>query len=153
MGDFKKLVVWQKAHAVTLHAHRIAIGIRPGLYAPIRSQMVRAAMSIPANIVEGARQESDRDFARFLRYAINSGCELEYHVMLARDMGVIPEKEGSSLLSEVIEVRKMLHGLLTAVRKDKPAQTQQADDTVSNESSPLPADKAWSTQLLFVDAC
>ena len=107
----------------------------------------------PSEYCRRARQESDRDFARFLRYAINSGCELEYHVMLARDMGVIPEKEGSSLLSEVIEVRKMLHGLLTAVRKDKPAQTQQADDTVSNESSPLPADKAWSTQLLFVDAC
>ncbi|MEP6551291.1 MAG: four helix bundle protein [Gemmatimonadales bacterium] len=141
MGDFKKLVVWQKAHAMTLHAHRLAIGIRPAFYAPVRSQLVRAAMSIPANIVEGARQESNRDFARFIRYAINSACELEYHVMLARDMGVIPDKDGSSLLSELIEVRRMLHGLLIAVRNDKPAQSR-ADDTVSREGSPLPADKA-----------
>lgn len=72
-------------------------------------------MSIPANIAEGRRQESEKDFARFLRYALNSGYEIEYHLIVARDTGAISESESSSLLGEAIEVRKMLHGLINRV--------------------------------------
>jgi len=72
-------------------------------------------MSIPANIVEGRRQESEKQFARFLRIAVNSGCELEYHLIVARDIGVISESESASLLREVIEVRRMIHGLLRKI--------------------------------------
>jgi len=74
--------------------------------------MIRAAMSIPANIVEGRRQESEKEFARFLRIALNSGCELEYHLIVARDIEAITEADSDSLLRELIEVRKMIHGLL-----------------------------------------
>ncbi len=69
-------------------------------------------MSIPANIVEGRRQDSEKEFARFLRIGLNSGCELEYHLIVARDLGVMSEADSESLLREVIEVRKMIHGLL-----------------------------------------
>ncbi len=72
-------------------------------------------MSIPANIVEGRRQDSEKEFARFLRIALNSGCELEYHVIVARDIGVMSESDSESLLREVIEVRKMIHGLLNKI--------------------------------------
>ena len=119
MSDFKKLVVWQKAHALALHAHRTAMGIRASRYASLRSQIIRSAMSIPANIVEGRRQASERDFARFLHYSLNSAYELEYHLMLARDMEVIPDAEASSLLAELIQVRKMLHGLLKRIKLKK----------------------------------
>lgn len=112
MSDFKKLEVWQKAHALALHAHRVAMGIRRTHDAALRGQIIRAAMSIPANIVEGRRQESEKEFARFLRIAINSACELEYHLIVARDIGVISEADSASPLRELIEVRKMIHGLL-----------------------------------------
>lgn len=112
MGDFKKLFVWQKAHALAIHTHGVATGIRRSHLAALRGQLVRAAMSIPANIVEGRRQESEKDFARFLRYALNSGCELEYHLIVARDIRAISDSDASSLLREVIEVRRMLHGLV-----------------------------------------
>lgn len=112
VSDFKKLHVWQKAHALALKAHRVATGIRRSHDIALRSQIIRAAMSIPANIVEGRRQDSEKEFARFLRIALNSGCELEYHLIVARDIGVMPESDCESLLREVIEVRKMLHGLL-----------------------------------------
>jgi four helix bundle protein len=69
-------------------------------------------MSIPANIVEGRRQASEKEFARFLRIAINSGYELEYHLMVARDVGAMSETDAASLLRELIEVRKMIHGLI-----------------------------------------
>jgi four helix bundle protein len=81
-------------------------------YSALRSQILRASMSIPANIVEGRRQNSEREFARFLRYSLNSNYELEYHVTQARDIGVIPDADASSLIAEGVEVRKMLHGLL-----------------------------------------
>ena len=69
-------------------------------------------MSIPANIVEGRRQNSEKEFARFLRIALNSGCELEYHLIVARDIRAMAETDAEALLREVIEVRKMIHGLL-----------------------------------------
>jgi four helix bundle protein len=111
VSDFKKLLVWQKAHALGLHAHRVATGIRRSQDLALRAQITRAAMSIPANIVEGRRQESEKEFSRFLRTALNSGCELEYHLIVARDIGVISESDAASLLREVIEVRRMIHGL------------------------------------------
>jgi four helix bundle protein len=131
MSDFKKLVVWQKAHALALHAHRTAMKIRASRYASLRSQIIRSAMSIPANIVEGRRQESERDFARFLHYSLNSAYELEYHLMLARDMEVIPDAEASSLLGELIQVRKMLHGLLKRLKLGKVSPKRSSTDSLS----------------------
>jgi four helix bundle protein len=112
MSDYQNLQVWQKAHALAIHAHHTATGVRAMRYSALRSQIIRASMSIPANIVEGRRQSSEREFARFLRYSLNSTYELEYHMTLARDIGVIPDPDASSLIAEGVEVRKMLHGLL-----------------------------------------
>ncbi len=131
MSDFKNLQVWQKAHALALRAHRTAMGVRASRYASLRSQIIRSAMSIPANIVEGRRQDSERDFARFLRYSLNSAYELEYHLMLARDIEVIADAEARSLLAEVIEVRRMLHGLLKRITLKK------TDLAPSGTSSPV----------------
>lgn len=78
-------------------------------------------MSIPANIVEGRSQASERDFGRFLRYALNSACELECHLTLARDIKVLTNRDFTPLAIQVVEVRKMLHGLLRSVSTDRKA--------------------------------
>jgi four helix bundle protein len=135
MSDYKNLQVWQKAHALAIRAHRTAMGIRAARYAALRSQIIRAAMSIPANIVEGRRQDTERNFARFLHYSLNSAYELEYHIMLARDIDVIPEAEAGSLLAEVVEVTRMLHGLLRKV-SPKPIAPESVPDR-QYESSEL----------------
>jgi four helix bundle protein len=67
MSDFKKLHVWQKAHALSLSIHRVSTRMRGSQYASLRSQIFRAAMSIPANIAEGRRQKSENEFGRFSR--------------------------------------------------------------------------------------
>ena len=77
-------------------------------------------MSIPANIVEGRRQESEKEFARFLKIALNSGFELEYHLIVARDIEVMSDSDSAALLRETIEVRKMIHGLLNRIRPTLP---------------------------------
>jgi four helix bundle protein len=111
MSDFKKLIVWQKAHAMALDAHRIASRIRKADHSALRSQIMRAALSVPANIVEGCGQDSAKQFIRFLLIALNSTTELEYHLIATRDLGIVPASDVSTLLSQVIEGRKMLYGL------------------------------------------
>ena len=118
MSDFKKLQVWQKAHALSLTVDRVSREIRDSRYASLRSQIFRAAASIPANIAEGRRQESEKEFARYLRYALNSTSELEYHTILARDTKTIPEGACISLLDQTITVRKMLYALLKRLSSD-----------------------------------
>jgi four helix bundle protein len=124
MTDFKRLKVWEKAHAVAVDCHKLAKDMRPQLYAPLQNQLVRSAASVPTNIAEGSRQVSRKDFARFLRYAVNSNTELEYQIILARDIDAIPESASETLLPAIEEVRKMLYGLL---RRISPPKRRPAD--------------------------
>lgn len=112
MADFKKLRVWNKAHALALNAERVATEIRDSGHKPLKSQLNRAAMSIPTNIVEGRSKKTDRDFARYLGYALGSACELEYHIILARDVGAMSESDFDSLMRQVVDIKRMLHGLI-----------------------------------------
>jgi four helix bundle protein len=134
MSDFKKLKVWQKAHALSLTIDRMCKRIRGSQYSSLKSQVFRAAMSIPANIAEGRSKNSDKDFARFLGYALSSCSEVEYHLIVARDTKAIPEAEYTSAISQTITVRKMLYGLLnslslperTSKSKGKPVEQKPA---------------------------
>ncbi|MDP9203054.1 MAG: four helix bundle protein [Gemmatimonadota bacterium] len=132
MSDFKKLRVWRKAHALTLNVHRVTASIRGSQHAPLRSQMVRAAMSISANIVEGREQKNEREFARFLGYALASTSELEYHFIVARDVRAITNTDFSSTLEQIIDVRKMLHGLIGRL---SPSKEPSAKRTVPSSSA------------------
>ncbi len=136
MSDFKKLHVWQKAHALSLCVDRVCKRIRGARYASLRSQLFRAATSIPANIAEGRRQESEKDFARFLRYALNSSSELEYHLTLAHDIKAISEKDFRSLITQTIRVRKMLYALLKVLAST--GRTPPAPARAHNTARPKP---------------
>jgi len=115
VSDFKKLKVWRKAHALALNVHRVATRLRGSDNASLRSQLLRAAASIPTNLVEGTGQQSGKEFARFISISLNSTSELEYHLMVARDYGVIAANDFESLSAQTIEVRKMLYGLRNRV--------------------------------------
>jgi four helix bundle protein len=77
--------------------------------------MVRSAMSVPTNLVEGSSQESAREFCRFIKIALKSSSELEYHLLLAKDFGVMNAEVFNSLSDQTVKVRKMLWGLLRGV--------------------------------------
>ena len=119
MSDFRKLKVWQKAHDMSLLANSIAKTIRAADERDLRSQLKRSSASVPANIVEGRAQSSDREFARFLGYAVASCSETEYHALSARDKGLISESKYNALTTGAIEVRKMLHGLIDKLNGDR----------------------------------
>jgi four helix bundle protein len=138
MQDFKKLQVWQKAHALTLGVDRASKRIRGSQYASLRNQIFRAASSIPANIAEGRRQKSQKDFGTFLSIALNSSSELEYHLILARDTKNIPENEFISLVGQTITVRKMLYALLKRVAEPESASTTRNEFDQSPERPAAP---------------
>jgi len=119
VSDFKNLKVWRKAHSLALNVHKVAARIRGAEFVSLRGQMIRAAFSIPTNIVEGNGQESPQQFARFVRFSLNSTSELEYHLIAARDVRVITATDFSSLTDQTIEVRKMLFGLLRHLERSR----------------------------------
>jgi four helix bundle protein len=132
VADFKKLRVWQKAHALSLSVDRASRQIRDRRYASLRNQIFRAAMSISANIAEGRGQKSEKDFARFLGYALNSTSEVEHHLIVARDTNAFPESDFVSLLAQTIDVRKMLYGLLKALSNEAASDASGENDPGSS---------------------
>jgi len=134
VSDFKQLKVWQKAHALALDVHRITSRIRGRDSIGVRSQMLRAAMSVPANIVEGTGHGSRREFIRFIRIAAASASELESHLIMARDSHVISATECDALCARIAEIRKMLYGL--SRRMTEAASLREA---AKGAADPLPA--------------
>jgi len=120
MADFKKLDVWQKAHALSLCIDRTCKRIRSSQYYSLRNQIFTAALSIPANIAEGRRKASEKEFVRFLRIAVSSASELESHLLFAQDAEIIAKGEAISLIGQTILVRKMLYALIKRVLSPKP---------------------------------
>lgn len=117
MADFRKLRVWQAAQALAIDSHRVAGRMCGPRTHALCDQLVRAAMSVPANIAEGSAHTSPREFARFLQYALASASELDGHVQLARDLRFIDEKDFMTLTCRIVNTRRMLHGLLKTVKK------------------------------------
>jgi four helix bundle protein len=116
LRDFKGLLVWKKAHALALNVYRVT-RTDPGRdHAGLVGQSRRAAISVAANIAEGCGRETQRDFVKFLNIAFASATELEYHMILTRDLGVIGRAEFRGLNEQIEEVCRMLTGLIQRVR-------------------------------------
>jgi four helix bundle protein len=118
MKDFKELKVWEKAHSLALLVYQETRCFPKEERYGLTSQLRRAAGSVAANIVEGCGRRSDGDFTRFFQTARGSS-ELEYHILLARDLHLLSESAFRSLDTRVIEVERMLTGL---VKKVQPIQ-------------------------------
>ena len=118
MQDFRRLEVWQKAHRVTLTAYRLTGAFPRDERYGLTSQIRRAAAAVGANIAEGCCRGTDRDFARFIVIALGSASELEYHLILAADLGIANGSDHAALSARVREVKRMLTGLLNRLRAD-----------------------------------
>ena len=111
MQDYGKLQVWHRAHVHAISVQRVTRDFPRTGYTSLKSQLVRAAESIPTNIVEGCGAATPKEFGRFLDISIKSSREVEYHLLLARDYGILPYKDWRKLTAETIEIRRMLCGL------------------------------------------
>lgn len=118
MKDFRQLKVWEKAHqlAVTLY-HITASFPRDETYG-LSSQMRRAASSIPSNIAEGCGRGGDAELSRFCCIARGSASELEYQILLARDLNLIRPNQYEELTQQTIEIKRMLTVLVQKLNAD-----------------------------------
>lgn len=110
MQPFRHIQAWRRSTALGIELHRAASGFTRAGHANLRSQLTRAADSIPTNIAEGCGAATKRDFARFLDVSLKSAMETEHHLITAQGLRLISPDDGRRLIAEVIEIRKMIFG-------------------------------------------
>ena len=120
LRNHRDLEVWKKAHALTLHLYKVSRDFpRDEMYG-LTAQLRRASASIGANLAEGCGRQTDNEMARFLRITLGSASELDYHLLLSRDLGFLSDKDYDYSSKELTGLRKMLRSFLAAIEKAPP---------------------------------
>ena len=119
MKDFRDLKVWGKAHGITLETYRVTKSFpREELYG-LTSQIRRCSASVAANIAQGCGRRGNGEFHRFLQIASGSASELDYQLLLARDLNLLEDGAYRSILRKLSELRRMLTALILRVDSER----------------------------------
>ena len=119
MKNFRNLQVWQKAHLLTLESYKATSTFPKQEMYGLTSQIRRCAASVAANIAEGCGRRGNGEFQRFLSIAAGSASELEYHFLLACDLGLVDCASHRMLDGRVVEIKRMLASLIVKVDHDR----------------------------------
>jgi four helix bundle protein len=119
MKNFRDLLVWRKAHSLTLDCYRVTNAFPKQELYGITSQVRRCSASIGANIAEGCGKRGNAEFQRFLGIAAGSASELEYHFLLAHDLGLLVVEDYERLNSGILEIKRMLASLIQKVQGER----------------------------------
>ena len=104
MKNYKELIVWKKAHQMTLDIYAATRAFPKEELYGLTSQLRRSAASIGAYMAEGSGRRSNNEICRFLQIARGSASEAEYHILLARDLKLLREEEFRRLSHQTDEV-------------------------------------------------
>ena len=118
MKDFRKLMVWEKSHFLALEIYMITAAFPKSEMYNLTSQIRRSATSIPSNIAEGCGRETDAELARFFNISMGSASELEYQLLIARDLHYLSEDEYQAHWSKVTEVKRMLTAFIQKLKAE-----------------------------------
>ena len=124
MEDFKNLRVWEKAYELTLSVYQKTRTFPKEEMYGLTNQLRRAASSVGANIAEGCGRRSDPEMRRFLKIARGSANEVEYHLLLARDLQFLALNDFKELEAMVLEVQRMLASFVQRLSADVLARSQ-----------------------------
>ena len=120
MRDYKKLEVWNKSHEMYMYIKKnIAVKFPKEERYELTSQLLRAALSVPLNIVEGCGRFTDKDFAHFLDNSLGSTNESDYCCFAALELNYITREEYEYINKLLNEVRAMLIGFLKFLREGR----------------------------------
>ena len=108
MKDFRQLKIWQRAHQLTLDIYETTASFPRSEAYGLTPQIRRAAVSIPSNLAEGCGRNGDAELARFCSIASGSASELEYQILLARDLQLIRLEDYEKLAQQTTEIKRML---------------------------------------------
>jgi len=103
MKDFRRLKVWEKVHLLTLDIYKATAGF------PREEQY----------IAEGCGKQGNNELHRFLCIASGSASELDYHLLLARDLNYLSDKDYCRMYRDLGEARRMLTALVQKVNADR----------------------------------
>ena len=117
MRDFRQLKVWEKAHQMTLDIYRVTTTFPREELFGMTSQMRRCSASIAANIAEGCGRTGNGDLSRFLNVSAGSALELEYFLLLSRDLGLTSPSSHARLEKQIAETQRMLASLQRSVSR------------------------------------
>ncbi len=117
MQDFKRLKVWDKAHQLTLEIYAASKRFPKDELFGLTSQVRRAASSVAANIAEGSGRRSRKEFTYFLGIAVGSVSEVEYFLILAKDLKYLNQNEYTRINTLADETKRMLISFLQRVEK------------------------------------
>lgn len=117
MRDHTKLRAFELADEVAMMIYQVTRDFPKEEIYGLTSQMRRAAVSVPSNIVEGCARESQGEYLRFLDIAFGSLRELHYQFSLAKRLGYIKGDENPNYDSKIIETEKVLGALIRSLRK------------------------------------
>ncbi|MBW1671368.1 MAG: four helix bundle protein [Deltaproteobacteria bacterium] len=118
MRDHIKLRAFELADEVAVLVYRVTAGFPKEEMYGLTSQMRRAAVSVPSNIVEGCARDSQADYLRFLYIAFGSLRELHYQLSLSKRLGFLRNQDLSLVEPKIVETEKVLNGLIRALRDD-----------------------------------
>jgi four helix bundle protein len=116
MQDYRKLLVWEKAHQYVLSIYDMTVKFPNEERYGLTSQIRRAAVSIPANIAEGCGRETQNELRRFLYIAMGSGSEVDYYLLLIHDLKWIETAECQRLSSELNSIQRMLNAFIQKLK-------------------------------------
>jgi four helix bundle protein len=116
MRNYKDLVVWEKAHRLTLVVYKSTRAFPKEEKFGLTSQMRRASASIAANLAEGCGRRSDGEMGRFIQIAMGSGAELSYQLLLAQDLGLLEKTMFDGMDSDLSEIMRMMSSLSQSVK-------------------------------------
>lgn len=111
-NDTNKLIVWQKAHQLVLKIYNITKEFPKDELFGLTSQVRRAAVSIPSNIVEGKARGSNKEYKRFLLMARGSLEEVKYQLLLSKDLKYMDDNDYKETIVLTDEIGKMLNSLI-----------------------------------------
>jgi four helix bundle protein len=114
--DHTKLRAFELADELAILVYRVTAGFPKEELFGLTSQLRRAAVSVPSNIVEGCARDSEAEYLRFLNIAFGSLRELHYQLNLSKRLGFLPNEDSSLLEPTVVETEKVLNGLIRALR-------------------------------------
>lgn len=117
MAHFKELLVWQKSINFVTEIYKETESFPKAEMYGLVSQIRRATVSIPSNIAEGNSRRSVLDYLQFLRISRGSCAEVETQLIISKNLGFLDEGKSSKLNQDIIEISKMLNGLITSLKQ------------------------------------
>lgn len=116
MKNYRELNVWERSHEITLAVYHATRRFPKEELFGLTSQIRRAAASVPANLAEVCGRDGDAELRRFANIALGSACELDYHVLLASDLGYLDSAAAQALAADIMQLRRMLGAFIRKLK-------------------------------------